>query len=81
MELYYLEDNIEIVRSFNPGPIMLLTSEDAGHSKSHALLSSKAMLGGFLPSTPAAIDAVHLDVIGCRENTVARYSKSSLKIR
>jgi hypothetical protein len=75
MELYDLGDNVEIVRSLNPGLIMLLTSEDAGHSKSGALLSSKPMLGGFLPSAPAAIDAVHLDTIGRRENTVARLHK------
>jgi len=59
-----LGDNIEIVRSFNPGPIML-----------PALFSSEAMLGGFLPSAPAAIDVVHLDTIGRGENTVARLLK------
>jgi hypothetical protein len=34
MEHYDLGDNVEIVRSLNPGLIMLLTSEDAGHFKS-----------------------------------------------
>src|SRR6516165_8266367 len=33
---------------------MQLTSEDAGHTKSPALLSSEPMLGGFPPSAPAA---------------------------
>jgi hypothetical protein len=81
MELYDLGDNVEIVRSLNPRLMMVLTSEDARHFKSGALLSSKPMLGGFLPATPAAIDVVHLGAISCGENTVARYSKLRRKIR
>jgi len=36
MELYDFGDSVEIVRSFNPRLIMLLTSGDAGHSRSTA---------------------------------------------
>jgi hypothetical protein len=72
MELYDLGGNVEIVRSLNPRLTMLLTSVDARHFESGALLSFKPMLGGFLPAMPAAIDVVHLDAISRKENTVAR---------
>jgi hypothetical protein len=54
--------------------MMLLTSVNARHFKSGAL-SSKPMLVGFLPATPAAIDVVHLDAISRGGDTVARLIK------
>ena len=81
MELYDLGDNVETVRSLNPRLMMLLTSVGARHFTEWRITLVQAMLGGFLPATPAAIDVVHLGAISRGENTVARYSKLRRKIR